>query len=81
MRSRKDEQIRAAGWFMQRAQEAIEAAEDAPSDDAAAAHYKEAETWLYMAGRSLNPATPRPPPLAPPAVRVGRERRSFASED
>jgi len=81
MRTRKDEQLRAAGWFMQRAQEAIEAAEEAPTEDAAAALYKEAETWLYMAGKSLNPQTPRPAPLAAPALRVGRERRSFQAED
>lgn len=81
MRNRKEEQLRAAGWFMKRAQEAIEAAEQAPSEDAAAALYKEAETWLYMAGKSLNPATPPPAPLPPPAPRVGRERRSFGPED
>lgn len=82
MSARKTEQIEAAGWFMQRAREAIDAAEDAGSEDASLAFYKEAETWLYMAAKSLNPDTARkPPPLSPPDLRVKRERRSFLNEE
>jgi hypothetical protein len=81
MRSTKADQLRAAGFFMKRAQEAMEAAEGAGSEEAGLALYKEAETWLYMAGKSLNPETPMPKPLPPPPVRVGRERRSFGYDD
>ncbi|HEY8617221.1 hypothetical protein [Phenylobacterium sp.] len=81
MGSKKDEQLKAAAFFMQRAQEAMDAAENAPSEHAGQALYKEAETWLYMAGKSLNPATERPKPMSPPPARIARERRSFGSED
>lgn len=82
MTSRKTEQIEAAGWFMQRAKAAMDAAEEAGSEDASLAFYKEAETWLYMAAKSLNPnTTARPSPLPAPEARVKRERRSFSGED
>ncbi|WP_041373705.1 hypothetical protein [Phenylobacterium zucineum] len=78
----RDEQMKAASFFLGRAQEAMAAADDAPSEDASAAYYKEAETWLYMAGQCLNPARAAPPPLRlpPPPPRVGRERRSFMED-
>ncbi|MCR5874087.1 hypothetical protein LRS10_07865 [Phenylobacterium sp. J426] len=67
---------------MSRAQEAIDAAEAARNEEASAAFYKEAETWLYMASRCLNPEgeTARPMTLdvAPPRVRG--ERRSFMED-
>ncbi|WP_374470887.1 hypothetical protein [Phenylobacterium sp.] len=81
MARKKDEQLRAAAYFMERAQAAIDAAEQAPSEDAGQAFYKEAETWLYMAGKSLNPATPPPKPMNLPPMRAPRERRSFGSDD
>ena len=81
MSERKEDQLRAAAFFMQRAREAIEAAEHAASEDAGAAYYQEAETWIYMAARSLNQSTPRPAPMAPPPVRAPRERRSFSPEE
>jgi hypothetical protein len=81
MANRREDELKAAAFFMQRAREAMEAAERAASDDAGAAYYQEAETWIYMAARSLNPATPRPAPRAPPPARVARERRSFGSEE
>ena len=81
MPSKKDQQVRAAAFFMERAQQAMDAAEQAGSEEAGQALYKEAETWLYMAGKSLNPDTPPPKPMAPPPARIARERRSFGSED
>jgi hypothetical protein len=81
MARRTEEQLRAAAFFMQRAQEAMDAAEEAPSEDAVQAFYKEAEAWLYMAGRSLNPDTPGPPPMRPPPAGAPREPRSFLQDD
>jgi len=77
-----DGKMQAASFFLARAQEAMAAAERASTEEAGAAFSKEAETWLYMASRCLNPqAAPRPESLAPPPPRVGRERRSFGAED
>ena len=82
MTTRKTDQIQAAGWFMQQAKAAMEAAEQAASEDASLAFYKEAETWLYMAAKSLNPnSAARPAPLSAPELRVRGERRSFSHED
>lgn len=79
---KRAEDVEAASFFMTRAQEAINAAESARSEDASAAYYKEAETWLYMAGKCLNPEAQAPPPetfsLAP--RRVHGERRSFMED-
>lgn len=74
--------MKAATFFLERAGEAIEAADDARSEDSSAAFFKEAETWLYMAGQCLNPdgGMARPDSLAP-APRVARERRSFGGEE
>lgn len=77
-----NQKARAASYFMARAEEAIAAADSARSDEAMAALYREAEAWLYMAGKCLNPEAARPPPadvqLAP---RAQRERRSFSRDD
>ncbi|MCR5878729.1 hypothetical protein [Phenylobacterium sp. J367] len=81
MSGSKEQQVRAAAFFMQRAQEAIDQAERAGSEAVGEAFYKEAETWLYMAAKSLKPETAKPPPMRPPVARVGPERRSFGSED
>jgi hypothetical protein len=80
-RTRQDK-VKAASYFMQRANDAIEAAEAARSDEASAAFYKEAETWLYMAGQCLNPESgiARPDTLQP-APRIAGERRSFGRDD
>jgi hypothetical protein len=78
----KGERMRAAGFFMTRAQEAMDAAERARSHDAAEALYKEAETWIYMASHCLKPDAARPPqPLSAPPPRAAPERRSFAREE
>ncbi len=75
------EHVEAASFFMTRAQEAIAAAERARSEDSCAAFYKEAETWLYMARRCLDPQRKGPRPetfsLAP---RPLGERRSFKED-
>jgi hypothetical protein len=71
----------AASYFLRRAQAAVDAADHARSEDAQAAFYKEAETWLYMANHCLNPhRAARPQSLAPPLDRAPRERRSFQAE-
>ena len=77
----RDEQIRAATFFMKRASEAIGQADRARTEDASAAFYKEAETWLYMAGQCLNPErAAKPASLGPAPRRVGREPRSFSDD-
>lgn len=71
----------AASYFLRRAQGALEQADHARSDEAQAAFYKEAETWLYMANHCLNPqGAERPQSLSPPLRRAPRERRSFEGE-
>lgn len=79
---RRAEHVEAASFFMTRAQEAISAAENARSEDACAAFYKEAETWLYMAGRCLNPEgqASRPETFSLETLRVRGERRSFKED-
>lgn len=79
---KRAQHVEAAGFFMQRAQEAIAAAETARSEDATAAYYKEAETWLYIAGQCLNPSreTPRPETLSLGPRRPLTERRSFKED-
>jgi hypothetical protein len=79
---RRADHVEAAGFFMSRAQEAIDAAEAARNEEACAAFYKEAETWLYMASRCLNPEgeAPRPVTLATAPARVRGERRSFQED-
>ncbi|MGA0606145.1 hypothetical protein ACO2Q0_09105 [Phenylobacterium sp. VNQ135] len=81
VRKRADH-VEAASFFMTRAQDAISAAEGARSEDACAAFYKEAETWLYMAGRCLNPEaqSPRPETFSLGTARVRGERRSFEED-
>lgn len=74
----KDDTVEAARYFITRAQEAIEAAEAARTDEAHAAFYREAETWLYMANKCLRPDAAAPPPAPPPPRRVAPERRSFS---
>lgn len=75
-------QMEAAGFFMTRAQEAMDAAEKARTSEAAEALYKEAETWMYMASRCLNPdGARRPQPLSAPIRRAPSERRSFGRDD
>lgn len=76
----REEQLRAAAFFMKRANEAMGHADHARSDEASAAFYKEAETWLYMASQCLNPAAAAKPPSLPSFSKVGRERRSFSDE-
>jgi hypothetical protein len=77
----KDTRVSMANLFLGRAQEAIDAADTARSDEACAALFKEAETWLFIASACLGGDTPRPEALARPAPRVGREPRSFQSRD
>lgn len=73
-----DDQAQAATYFLKRAQEAVRAADGARSEDAGAALYKEAETWLYMAARCLGRTdAPAPQTLAAPVQRVKGEPRSF----
>lgn len=80
-RTRQDK-MKAASYFMDRANDAIEAAENARSEQACAALYREAETWLFMAGQCLNPEKAFPKPEAfQPMPRVAAERRSFGKED
>jgi hypothetical protein len=80
--ARDKDKARAASYFMARAEEAVAAADDARSEDAMAALYKEAETWLYMASQCLNPDATRPPSPGLGLVRrVGGERRSFTRDD
>jgi hypothetical protein len=78
----RHKKMQAASFFMERANAAIEAADRAGSEDAAAAFFKEAETWLYMASHCLNPESTfsRPEPMAP-MPKVARERRSFGGDD
>ena len=76
----KDDTVEAARYFITRAQEAIEAAEAARTDEAHAAFYREAETWLYMANRCLRPDIEAPPRAPPPPRRVAPERRSFGQD-
>lgn len=73
-----DDRAQGATFFLQRAREAVEAADTARNLDAAAAFYQEAETWLYMAAQCLG-RTPAeaPPTLSRPDVRVRGEPRSF----
>lgn len=73
----------AASHFLKRAQAAVEAADAARTEDAAAAFCKEAETWLYMARHCLaaDPGTPAPDALPKPSPRAAGERRSFRAED
>ena len=78
----RQDKVKAASYFIERANAAIEAADAARSDEASAAFYMEAETWLYMAGQCLNldgelarPQARRPTP------RVAGERRSFVRDD
>lgn len=74
--------MKAASFFMQRANEAIEAADAARSEEASGAFYKEAETWLYMASQCLSPDGGfQKPETLRPAPRVSRERRSFGRDD
>jgi hypothetical protein len=79
----QDDKVEAASCFLARAHEAIEAADAARSEAAAEALYKEAETWLFMASRCLNPAAAarRPQTLPERARRAPEERRSFQPED
>jgi len=79
---KRAEHVEAASFFMNRAQEAISAAETARSEDACAAFYKEAETWLYMAGKCLNPEGQAAPPetFSLGLQRVRGERRSFKED-
>lgn len=78
----RHKKMQAASFFMERANEAIEAADSASSEDACAAFFKEAETWLYMANQCLNPESGATPPATlPPAPRVARERRSFGRDE
>jgi hypothetical protein len=71
----------AASYFVRRAQAAVEAADHARSEDAQAAFYKEAETWLYMANHCLDPdRAERPQGLPPPLRRAAGERRSFQED-
>jgi hypothetical protein len=79
---RDKDKAQAASYFMARAEEAVAAADEARSEDAMAALYREAETWLYMASKCLNPDAKRPPPLGfDSAPRVRREPRSFSRDD
>jgi hypothetical protein len=80
---KSDEKAGAAVYFLKRAQAAVEAADTARTEDAAAAFYKEAETWLYMARQCLNPdgGLPAPGALPAPSRRAAGERRSFRPED
>lgn len=74
--------MKAASYFMERANEAIEAADSASSEDASTAFFKEAETWLFMANQVLTPDSGlTPPETLIPTPRVARERRSFGGED
>jgi hypothetical protein len=76
----KEDDVSAATFFLRRAQEAMEGADAARSPDAAAAHFKAAETWLYLASKCLGREdTPLPSALARPAPRIGGEPRSFRS--
>jgi hypothetical protein len=78
----RQDKVEAASFFLARAHEAIEAAEAARSQASAEALYKEAETWLYMASRCLNPkVAQRPSRLETPAHRPLEERRSFQGDD
>jgi hypothetical protein len=74
--------MQAASFFLERASEAIDAADHARSEDAASAFFKEAETWLFMASQclSLESEVARPQTMAP-AARVAREARSFSRDD
>lgn len=77
----REQRVSAACFFVTRAREAIALADAARSEDAGAAHVREAETWLNMAARSLAPpGAPKPRALPPPPPRIGRERRSFLEE-
>ena len=76
----REETVEAARFFIARAQEAIESAEAARTDEAHAAFYKEAETWLYMANKCLRPDAAAPPSSPPPPRRVAGEQRSFRGE-
>jgi hypothetical protein len=79
---RDKDKARAASYFMARAEEAVAAADEARSEDAMAALYKEAETWLYMASQCLNPDAIAPPSRGLNLThRVGGERRSFSRDD
>jgi hypothetical protein len=74
--------MKAASYFLERANEAIDAADSAGSEEASAAFFKEAETWLFMANQVLTPDSELSPPQPLPAApRVARERRSFGRED
>lgn len=79
---KRADHVEAAGFFMKRAQDAIAAAERARSEDASAAYYKEAETWLYIASQCLNPSreAPRPETLSLSPRRPVGERRSFKED-
>ncbi len=79
--SNRSEKVKAASFFMARAQEAMSAADAARTDEASAAFVKEAETWLYMASQCLSPEAATPPEAMLPLRRVERERRSFGAED
>ena len=79
---RDQDKAKAASYFMARAEEAVRAADDARSEEAMAALYKEAETWLYMASQCLNPDPTRTAPRSFRASsRVAGERRSFSREE
>lgn len=81
-RDHKQERAKAAGFFVARASEAMEAAETARSEEQAAALFKEAETWLYMASHCLSPSkAQRPETLGAPFRRAAGERRSFGREE
>jgi hypothetical protein len=79
---REQRKAQAASYFIARAEEAVRSADTARSEDAMAALYKEAETWLYMAGQCLNPDRQG---SAPPVLRAPsgapREPRSFSRDD
>jgi hypothetical protein len=74
--------MQTASFFLERASEAVDAADHARSEDASNAFFKEAETWLYMASQCLSPESEivRPPSMSP-ASRVARESRSFSRDD
>lgn len=74
--------MQAASFFLERASEAIEAADHARTEDASGAYYKEAETWLFMASQCLSPEGElAPPPKMEPPSRVAKESRSFSRDD
>ena len=81
-RDGRKKKAQAASYFMARAEEAVTAADYARTEEAMAALYREAETWLYMASQCLHPDGARPPPqVFTLPHRVRGERRSFSRDD